>query len=88
MSEVYPEDGPSLPVWLFLQFNCSWISNCVGARNQKPFMLFLLYVGLAEGMAIVMTIKYCIFYKRRFQVPAVVSFDVAILPLDSYGVHF
>ena len=51
-------------------------------------MLFLLYVGLAEGMAIVMTIKYCIFYKRRFQVPAVISFDVAILPLDSYGVHF
>lgn len=65
----------------------SWISNCVGARNQKPFMLFLLYVGLAEGMAIVMTIKYCIHYKRRFQVMAAVGFNVAILPLDSDGVY-
>lgn len=51
-------------------------------------MLFLLYVGLAEGMAVVLTIKYCIYYKRRFQVTAAIGFHVAILPLDSYGVHF
>lgn len=50
-------------------------------------MLFLLYIGLAEGMAIVMTIKYCIHYKRRFQVVATAVFDVAILPLDSDGVY-
>lgn len=50
-------------------------------------MLFLLYVGLVEGMAIVMTIKYCIHYKWRFQVMAAVGFNVAILPLDSDGVY-
>ena len=45
---------------------CSWISNCVGARNQKPFMLFLLYVALDELLAVLMTVKYFIFYVDRY----------------------
>ncbi|KNB45836.1 hypothetical protein JH06_0512 [Blastocystis sp. subtype 4] len=52
---------------LKMDHHCPWISNCVGARNQKPFMLFLLYVSIGETIAIIMTIMYCRFYSSKFK---------------------
>lgn len=29
-----------------MDHHCPWINNCVGERNQKYFLQFLVYVGL------------------------------------------
>lgn len=34
--------------------HCRWINNCVGARNQKYFILYLLYVHMGEVFACIL----------------------------------
>jgi len=35
-----------------MDHHCPWINNCVGERNQKYFIQFLLYVGLLSVYAV------------------------------------
>ncbi|XP_023327526.1 palmitoyltransferase ZDHHC3 isoform X1 [Eurytemora carolleeae] len=35
-----------------MDHHCPWINNCVGERNQKYFIQFLLYVGLLSMYAV------------------------------------
>lgn len=37
-----------------MDHHCPWINNCVGEYNQKYFIQFLIYVGLASLYAIVL----------------------------------
>ena len=68
MPGVHYEDGSSLPVRLAPLLSCRWISNCVGMRNQKYFMLFLLYVAIDETLAFIMTIRFVNARMDKFQV--------------------
>lgn len=37
-----------------MDHHCPWINNCVGERNQKYFLQFLIYVGILSLYAIVL----------------------------------
>lgn len=37
-----------------MDHHCSWTANCVGEKNHKAFVLFLLYMTLLSGF--IMTI--------------------------------
>ncbi|XP_044253865.1 palmitoyltransferase ZDHHC7 [Tribolium madens] len=37
-----------------MDHHCPWINNCVGERNQKYFLQFLIYVGILSVYAIVL----------------------------------
>jgi len=37
-----------------MDHHCPWINNCVGERNQKYFMQFLIYVGILSIYSIIL----------------------------------
>ncbi|XP_017782887.1 PREDICTED: palmitoyltransferase ZDHHC3 [Nicrophorus vespilloides] len=39
-----------------MDHHCPWINNCVGERNQKYFIQFLIYVGILAGHSIILII--------------------------------
>ncbi|KAL1139787.1 hypothetical protein AAG570_006764 [Ranatra chinensis] len=39
-----------------MDHHCPWINNCVGERNQKYFIQFLVYVGVLSTYAIVLVV--------------------------------
>eukprot|EP00118_Oscarella_pearsei_P006443 m.29043 g.29043 ORF g.29043 m.29043 type:complete len:255 (+) comp31125_c0_seq6:147-911(+) len=57
-----------------MDHHCPWINNCVGELNQKYFILFLLYTGLACVYAMILTVVAMVkgFGYHRVQPAAIV----------------
>lgn len=39
-----------------MDHHCPWINNCVGERNQKYFIQFLIYVGALSAYAVTLVV--------------------------------
>ncbi|XP_065846300.1 palmitoyltransferase ZDHHC7-like [Oscarella lobularis] len=57
-----------------MDHHCPWINNCVGELNQKFFILFLIYTGLACVYALILTIVAMVkgFGSNRVQPAAII----------------
>lgn len=43
-----------------MDHHCPWINNCVGANNQKQFILFVFYTAVASSYLITLVLYYLV----------------------------
>lgn len=54
------------PLYLSIVLIPRWINNCVGARNQKYFILYLIYVHFGVVLASILGCGFI--YEKRFEI--------------------